>query len=79
MKKKLYKGTFNYFGQDIIMWTGAKTGEKAYSNFITNLADVLGRSRGFIDGYFRQQEKDNYLIEEKKRDEDKVSKMQKTM
>ena len=60
-----YKGVFNYHGQDIILWTHARDKSRAFSNFILQLVSVLEISRLKAYNFFKGQDRDNYLIEEK--------------
>ena len=63
---KLYKGSFNYYGETINLWTHAHSKEQAFTYFIKELAFQLDRTRISVSNYFLSG-KDNYLIEEKKR------------
>jgi len=60
-----YKGTFNYHGQNIILWTHAKDEHKAFCNFLAQLVPVLQCIRIKLYNYFKSTDKDNYIIEEK--------------
>ena len=62
-KMKLYKGTFNYYGEVITLWTHARSEEQAFTYFIKKIAFQLDRTRLSISNYFFSG-KDNYLIEQ---------------
>jgi len=59
---KLFKGSFNYYGENIVLWTHAPSKGRAFSSFITKLAFQLDRTRISVSNYFYSG-KDNYLIE----------------
>ena len=61
--KKLFKGSFNFQGEVIILWTYSKNKEGAFKNFIAKLVKIVKFSRYSIFNYFNG-EKDNYFIEE---------------
>ncbi len=63
---KLYKGSFNYYGEVINLWTHAKSKNQAFNYFIRKLAFQLDRTRISVSNYFHSG-KDNYLIEEKQK------------
>lgn len=65
---KLFKGAFNFYGEVINLWTHASSEEQAFTYFIKKLAFRVDRTRISISNYFRSG-KDNFLIEEKKKDE----------
>ena len=60
-----YKGTFNYYGQNLVLWTYAKDEHKAFNNFIAQLVPLLKYIRIKLYNHFKSQDQDNYLIEEK--------------
>jgi len=60
-----YKGTFNYHGQNIILWGHAKDRHGAFRQFISRLVPIIGINRINLYNYFKSPEKDNYIIEEK--------------
>ena len=67
MKKKLFKGTFNWHGEVLIVWTHAKNEREAFSLMVARLSEKLGYNRAFVSKYFSDPWKDNYKIEEVKK------------
>jgi hypothetical protein len=65
---KLFTGTFNYYGENIILWTHAHSERQAFTYFIKKLAFQLDRTRISVSNYFLSG-KDNYLVEEKEKNE----------
>jgi hypothetical protein len=63
---KLYKGSFNYFGETTELWTHAHSREQALTYFIKKIAFQLDRTRLSVYNYFHSG-KDNYLIEQRER------------
>jgi hypothetical protein len=63
-----YLGTFNYYGENIVLWTHANSEKQAFEYFIVELALQLERTRISISNYFRSG-KDNYLVEQKQKEE----------
>lgn len=61
---KLYKGSFNFYGETMSFWTNAYSEKQAFTYFIKKLAFQLDRTRLSISNYFLSG-KDNYLIEQK--------------
>lgn len=62
-----YKGTFNYHGQNITLWTYAKNERVAFNHFINRLSKEIRVIRINLYNYFKSRDKDNYIIEEKER------------
>ena len=60
---KLYKGSFNYYGEVINLWTHAHSEEQAFIYFMMELVPRLNKIRSSISNYFCSG-KDNYLIEQ---------------
>ena len=60
---KLYKGSFNFYGETMNLWTHASSKEQAFTYFIKKLAFQLDRTRISVSNYFLSG-KDNYLIEQ---------------
>ena len=63
---KLFKGTFNWYCELFILYSQAKTKNKAFNNFIIQLASKLNTSRRNIYLYFSKERKDNFKIKEVK-------------
>lgn len=63
MHKKLYKGTFNYSGHIFNLHTQSKSKERAYLNFVNQIAKklevgkrtVMFKFDGSIDNYFIEE------------------------
>lgn len=60
---KLFKGSFNYYGETTNLWTHAHTEEQAFTYFIKKLAFQVDRTRISVSNYFHSG-KDNFLIEQ---------------
>ena len=60
----LYKGTFNWYGEVHVLYTGAKCQNRALGNFISRLARELGRTRRSIQFYFLDENESNWEIKE---------------
>ena len=60
---KLYSGRFNWHGELHHLHTKAKSEERAFHNFISQLADTLRLKRGYVMPYFLYGE-NNYKIRE---------------
>ena len=67
-KKKLFKGTFNVSGQNIILFSQSGTKERAFENFINQLCKRTKLGKINLKYMFGGQ-KDNYLIQEVRKDE----------
>ena len=67
MKKKLFKGTFNWNGEVLVLFNYATTNDIAFSYFIARLSNEIGFNRSFVSNYFTNPEKDNWKIEEVKK------------
>jgi len=65
MKNK-YKGTFNYFGHNFILYTHSRNKECAFLNFITQMSKKLNVGKRTVMFKFQGQI-DNYRIVEIKR------------
>ena len=63
----LYKGAFNYFGENIILRTVARNRSEAFENFITTLVPILETSRNAVRNHFIYG-KDYYSIEREEDD-----------
>lgn len=63
---KLYKGSFNYYGEVITLWTHSHSKKQAFTYFIKEIAFQVDRTRISVSNYFHSG-KDNHLIEEKKK------------
>jgi len=63
--KKLFKGTFNYSGQIIVIYRRAYTNEKAIKLMINQLSKLIQMTPSFTRMYFNDQ-KNNHRIEEVK-------------
>lgn len=63
---KLFKGTFNWHCELFILYSQAKNENKAFNNFIIQLASKLNTSRRNIYLYFSNGRKDNFKIKEVK-------------
>jgi len=63
MTKNLYKGSFNVSGQPITLHTRSVSKDRAYDNFIIQLAKKCNVGRFSMLSMF-DGSKDNYLIEE---------------
>ena len=64
---KLFKGSFNYYGENIVLWTHAHSEKQAFTYFIKEIAFQVDRTRISVSNYFHSG-KDNYLIEQKKKE-----------
>jgi len=73
MKKKLFKGTFNYAGETYVMFTHAITEEWAFLNFTSQLSKKVGYKPSYVRGYFNGATDNYYIKEEVKEDESKDS------
>jgi len=69
MVKKLFKGTFNWYGEVHILHTHAVNNYKALINFMVQLGVELQRSQISIRRYFNDGV-DRWKIEEVIKDED---------
>lgn len=58
----LYKGTFNYYGENMVLYTRATNESKAYTNFISQIAKRLHVGKHTIVSRF-DGKIDNYRIE----------------
>ena len=58
----LYKGTFNWQGEIHVLHTKAKCQDRAFGNFMVQLAGRLKRTRRSVMLYFLDDRKDNYKI-----------------
>ena len=65
----LFKGTFNWYCELFILYSQAKNENKAFNNFIIQLASKLNTSRRNIYLYFSNGRKDKFKIKEVKDDE----------
>jgi len=65
--EKLYKGTFNWYGELHVLYTHAKCQNAAFNNFCTQLSKKLDKSRRSIYIYFVDGSKDNYKIKMERR------------
>ena len=61
---KLYKGSFNYYGETINLWVYTHSEKQAFTHFIKEIAFQVDRTRISVSNYFHSG-KDNYLIEVK--------------
>jgi hypothetical protein len=57
-----YKGTFNWFGEIIVVWTTATSNTKAFHNFCKTLEKKIGYSYKRVEGYFTGS--NHYTVEE---------------
>ena len=64
--KKLFKGIFNYFGQNFVLHTQTLTEERAFLNFCSQIAKRAGVGRRTVMQKF-DGSRDNYLIKEIRR------------
>lgn len=60
----LYKGTFNWYGETHVLYTKASCENRAFGNFIKQLADKLKRTRRSVMLYFLDESKGNWEIKE---------------
>lgn len=65
--KKLFKGTFNWHGEVLTIWTHTDSEKQAFSLMIARLNNKLDYTRAAISRYFSDPWKDNYKIEEVKK------------
>ena len=65
MKRKLFKGTFNWCGESYDLYTRASSLHAAWLNFTAQLSKKLGFSKYSVRQYF-DGSKDNYYVEEVK-------------
>jgi len=65
-EKILYKGTFNWHGETLVLYKYAKSSGHALSLMITTLSSRLGYERNYVSNYFMNDKKDNYKMEEVK-------------
>jgi len=72
MKNNLYKGTFNWYGENYTLYTHAKCQSKAFSNFVTQLSKLLERERSAVSVYFVDGSKDNWKITVERRRKDEI-------
>ena len=61
--KKLYKGSFNFSGEQFELFTRSSSTEKAFLNFISQLAKLLNVGKRTVLFKF-DGSVDNYFIEE---------------
>jgi len=64
--KQLYKGTFNWYGETLVLYTHAHSIDQALMNFCRKMTKTLGYSRYYIYNYFMQVSRDGYLITKEK-------------
>jgi hypothetical protein len=63
----LFKGTFNWHCELHTLYTHAKSENKAFDNFIVQLAKLLKVSRRNVYLHFIDEKKDNFKVKEVKR------------
>ena len=63
-KKKLFKGTFNWHGEVLTIYSYARSKREAFSLMIVRLSDKLGLLRVTVSNYFLDPQKDNYKVKE---------------
>jgi len=68
MNKKLFKGIFNYAGHNFILYSHSTSKEKVFLNFINQIARRTKVGKRTIMFAFNGS-KDNYLIQEVKKDD----------
>lgn len=62
----IFKGTFNWYCELYVLYTQAKSKDKAFSNFVTQLCTLLKRNRRSIYLNFIDEEGKKYNIKEVK-------------
>lgn len=64
---KLFKGRFNYQGEIHEFWTKAHNQDKAFTNFVCQLGEVLGIRSRKMYVYFKMDKRPKYEIKEVER------------
>ena len=65
-EKTLYKGTFNWHGETLIIYNYANSKKQSLAFMIITLSNRLGYERSYISNYFHDESVDNYKIEKVK-------------
>lgn len=63
MNKKLFKGSFNFQGEVITLYTHSKDEKGAFRNLIAQLVRKVEYSGWHLRNYYNG-EKDNFIVEE---------------
>ena len=58
----LYRGSFNWYGQVIVLYSHAVSGKRAFRNFCYQLSKKVKYSETYVRSYFDQQKMDNWII-----------------
>ena len=61
---KKFKGTFNWYGEIIELYTTTTTAKRAKTYLLVRLADLLDRDFTSVRNYYLCSDKDRYKIEE---------------
>jgi len=64
MVKKLFKGTFNWYGEVHILHTHSSIQWRARINFCQQLSHITGYARSFVSRYIFNENEDRWKIEE---------------
>lgn len=62
-QRKIYHGSFSWYGETIVSGTLAETREKAFSNMMYRLSKKLDKSVQSVTTYFKDRP-DSYTIKE---------------
>lgn len=60
-----FKGVFNWYGENIILYTYANSSKTAYQNMISQLSKKVGKDRMNVNSYIKNKG-NSYKIEEVK-------------